>query len=154
MTFSEVYFFFLPPSLPKLIWFFALSYCFYVYFWAATSPSASAWIRLIFSEYSCSCAVFFLAGRGFSSTGAGGGATSSYSSFFLAWRSGTEGCCGGSLGFLMRAAEGGLFGLSYFFSSFFSGSGSAFPRALFTKASEDLPLAAHLAISCSNSLVA
>jgi hypothetical protein len=54
----------------------------------------------------------------------------------------------------MRAAEGGLFGFSYFFSSFFSGSGSAFPRTLLTKASEDFPLDAHLAISCRNSLVA
>jgi len=81
--------------------------------------------------------------RGFSSTGGGGGGASSYSSFFFDWRSGTEGCCGGSFGFLIRAADGGLTGLG----SFFSGSGSAFPRALFTAASEDLPLDAHLAIS-------
>lgn len=48
MIFSDVSFFFpFPPSLPRLIWFFPF-YSFSVYFCAATSLSAYAFIRFMF----------------------------------------------------------------------------------------------------------
>lgn len=105
----------------------------------------------MFSEYSASWLGFFGAGlTGFSyTTGGGGGASSSYSFFFGGgWGcSATRSCFSGFSGFsgfLMRAAEGGLLGLTSFFSSFFSGSGSLLPRTLLTYGSDDLPLVAHL----------
>jgi len=44
------------------------------------------------------------------------------------------------------AAEGGLSGflISFFYGSFFSGSGYAFPNTLLTKGSEAFPEVAHL----------
>jgi hypothetical protein len=109
-------------------------------------------MRFIFSEYyAASCAAFFGAGlAGFYYTTGGGGGASSSSTFFLVEGAG---CSAGFSAFFMRAAEGGLFGLTYFFS-YFTGSGSPFPKILLTNGSEDFPLVAHLCICCRKSLVA
>jgi hypothetical protein len=101
-------------------------------------------MRLMFSEYSPSGAFFLGAGlTGFYSTTGGGAIYSTYS--FLAG-GGAVYCSAAFSGFLILAAEGGLLGLTSFFSSFFSGSGSPFPRTLLTNGSDDFPLVAHLKI--------
>lgn len=112
---------------------YSLSGCFSA---ITASYSASALIFSTFSEYFC-CPPTFPIFTGFSSTGTtgGGGGVSSYdSSFGFLFGAGCSGA-----GFLILAAEGGLSG---FLNSFFSGSGSPFPKTLFTYDSEDLPLVA------------
>lgn len=158
MTFSDTSFFFL-LSLPKLIPLVFLVSYFSVYFWAATYSSAYFITSLTFPLYS-SCFADGFWGCCFTGFSSGGGISSySYLICFLAggWAGWTWGWSEGFLANL--AAEGGLYGFlisffsSFFSGSFFSGSGSAFPKTLLTKGSDAFPEVAHLWSSCKKRFV-